>query len=145
MVCNAGKASHGSVLDSSYMDTRRSLDVNVASHIGLIQMIVPKMIERQKILKTKLDESDNVSSANTSRRSRGRLVIVSSIAGQASSSKTSLYSASKAFLNTFAYVSTFFLRTAYTVLLSRWLGSEERTASPRNHCDVGSTGCHSRH
>ncbi|MCY9782688.1 SDR family NAD(P)-dependent oxidoreductase [Nocardiopsis sp. EMB25] len=80
LVCNAGRGVHGSFVGTDRADTLAMLDLNVMSTVELTSYVVPRMVER----------------------GRGGVVVVASNLGFVPTPYMAAYSASKAFLLSFA-------------------------------------------
>ncbi|MFP5348163.1 MAG: SDR family NAD(P)-dependent oxidoreductase [Actinomycetes bacterium] len=79
LVCNAGQGWAGRTTDMPAGEARRLLDVNVAGHLELVRLLLPPMLDRR----------------------RGRVVLVSSIAGLLGVAEESVYAGTKASLHVF--------------------------------------------
>lgn len=86
LVCNAGRGHYGSVHDSDPSELRNVIDINVVSTVSLVRVLLPRMMHR------KLHNNHGGS----------RILIVSSIASAGPAANVATYSATKAFLSSFA-------------------------------------------
>lgn len=111
LVANAGKGHYGTVHRTAFAEIRDQLEVNVASTVSLIRLMVPRMILRRQQLKASLALQQGIQAIHKERHRHegiggGRIVVVSSIAGAGPGADIAVYSAAKSFLTTFALVST---------------------------------------
>lgn len=83
---NAARGAYGPVQRATWQDLRQLVDLNIATSVTLIRNLIPRMIHRR----------------HQYRGTGGRVLLISSVAGEVAGPTTAAYSASKSFISTFA-------------------------------------------
>lgn len=86
LVVNAARGAYGPVQRAPWQDLRQLLDLNIATSVTLVRYLIPRMVHRR----------------HQYRGTGGRVLLISSVAGEVAGPTTAAYSASKSFISTFA-------------------------------------------